>query len=71
MPDGWVSSTTSYQVHNLEPAFGERLIAIGRSIKVSKSSGVGGADVYANRGDESIHVATVTATCRLFQLTRP
>jgi uncharacterized protein (TIGR00369 family) len=67
MPDGWLSSTTSFQVYNLEPASGETLIAIGRVIHVAKSSGAGSANVYARRSGTHVLVASATATCRLFK----
>jgi uncharacterized protein (TIGR00369 family) len=67
VPEGWFSATTGFEVHNLAPAIGTRLVAVGRTIKVSKSSGVASADVFAQQGDALVHVATALATCRLFQ----
>jgi uncharacterized protein (TIGR00369 family) len=68
MQAGWLSSTTSFQVYNLEPAAGDTLVAIGKAIKVSKSGGVAAADVFAVRDGENRHVACVLATCRFFQV---
>jgi uncharacterized protein (TIGR00369 family) len=68
MPEGWFSATTGFEVHNLAPAIGSRLVAVGRTIKVSKSSGVAAADVFAEQGGALVHVATGLATCRLFQV---
>jgi uncharacterized protein (TIGR00369 family) len=65
-PIGWVSSTTSFDVHNLAPAIGVRLIAVGRVIKASGNTGVAAADVYADQGGELALVATALATCRFF-----
>jgi uncharacterized protein (TIGR00369 family) len=67
-PAGWVSSTTSFDVHNLAPAIGERLVAVGRVIKASASSGVAAADVYAERDGIFSLVATALVTCRFMQL---
>jgi uncharacterized protein (TIGR00369 family) len=67
--EGWYSATTSFDVHNVDAAIGTKLIALGRAIKASKSSGVGAADVFALRDDGTATlVATALATCRLFQL---
>lgn len=68
MPEGWLSATTGFEVHNLAAAIGSRLVAVGRTIKVSKSSGVASADVFAQQGEVVVHVATALATCRLFQV---
>jgi uncharacterized protein (TIGR00369 family) len=67
-PGGWVSSTTSFDVHNLAPAIGDRLVAIGRVIKASASSGVAAADVYAEAGGTFSLIATALVTCRFMQL---
>jgi uncharacterized protein (TIGR00369 family) len=67
-PVGWTSSTTSFDVHNLAPAVGDQLVAVGRVIKASLNSGVAAADVYAKKGDSLILVATALATCRFIQL---
>jgi uncharacterized protein (TIGR00369 family) len=67
-PLGWVSSTTSFDVHNLAPAIGDRLVAIGRVIKASSSSGVAAADVYAEKDGNFSLVATALVTCRFMQL---
>jgi uncharacterized protein (TIGR00369 family) len=65
---GWYSATTSFDVHNVDAAIGTKLVALGRVIKTSKSSGLGAADVFALRDDGAAFlVATALATCRLFQ----
>lgn len=66
MPEGWASATTGFQVHNLEPASGIRLVALGRTIKVSKSGALAASDVFADRNNSMDLVATGLATCRLF-----
>ena len=68
MPVGWASSTTSFQVYNIAPAKGDRLVALGRLIKASKSQAFAAADVYAMQGEEAELIATSLATCRLFQV---
>jgi uncharacterized protein (TIGR00369 family) len=67
-PPGWVSSTTSFDVHNLAPAIGDRLVAVGRVIKASASSGVAAADVYSDKDGSFSLVATALVTCRFMQL---
>jgi len=64
-PLGWVSSTTAFQVYNLAPARGDRLVAIGRIVKGSRSQAVAAADVYAVIGEDAELVATALATCKL------
>ena len=64
-PTGWVSSTTAFQVYNLAPARGERLVGIGRLIKGGRSQAVAAADVYAVVGADAELVATALATCKL------
>ncbi len=66
-PAGWVSSTTSIDVHNLAPAIGDRLVSIGRVIKASAKSGVAAADVYAEKEGSFSLVATALVTCRFRQ----
>ena len=64
-PLGWASSTTAFQVYNLAPARGERLVGIGRIVKGGRSQAVAAADVYAVVGAEAELVATALATCKL------
>lgn len=66
-PPGWFSATTSFDVHNLAPAAGDRLIGIGRVIKAGRSQAVAAADVYAETGEHHVLVATCLATCRLLE----
>jgi uncharacterized protein (TIGR00369 family) len=62
-------STTSFDVHNLAPATGTKLVGIGRAIKVGRTTAVAAADVYAIASKdieaEATLVATAIATCRL------
>ena len=64
-PTGWGSSTTAFQVYNLAPARGERLVGIGRLVKGGRSQAVAAADVYAVVGADAELVATALATCKL------
>ena len=75
MPAGWAAATTGIEVHNLEPANGVRLLAVGRSIRSGKGLSLGEARVYAQAedgpvGDPTAHrlVAVAMATCRGFAL---
>lgn len=66
MPDGWRAATAGFEVHNIAPAAGERLVAIGRAISVGKTIGVSRADVYALRAGVWSLVTIATTTARLF-----
>ncbi len=68
LPLGWMSSTTGYEVHNLAPAFGEALVAVGRVVHVGKSNAISSAQVWARRGDVHTLVAWATTTCNRFEL---
>lgn len=68
--EGWMASTTGYEIHNLAPATGERLIAIGHALLVKASHAVSRVDVYAVRAGQ-VEVSLVgyaTTTCRPLQL---
>jgi len=70
LPAGWAASTTGFEVHNLAPAAGERLVAIGEAVQVGKSHAVSTARVWALAGDAATLVAVATTTCRPFELRR-
>jgi len=68
--EGWMASTTGFEVHNLAPAFGERLIAVGHALLVKASHAVSRVDVYAQR-EGQLEVSLVgyaTTSCRPVQL---
>lgn len=65
LPEGWASATTGFQVYNLAPARGERLVGVGRLVSRGRSQAVAAAEVYAYEGDTVTHVATALATCKL------
>lgn len=65
---GWLASTTGFEVHNLAPAHGERLIAIGECLSPGKSHAVSRVDVYCQNGDRVALVGTATTMCRPFQI---
>jgi uncharacterized protein (TIGR00369 family) len=71
LPTGWIAATTGFEVHNVAPAVGERLIAIGRSQHVGRSLGVSRAEVYAVKGNAATLVCLATTTCKPFELARP
>jgi uncharacterized protein (TIGR00369 family) len=54
--------TSSYTLHFLGPALGERLRAKGRVIRAGKRQATVQADVFAEKGGESKLVATALAT---------
>jgi len=65
---GWAASTTGYEVHNLAPAQGERLLAIGRAVQVGRTHAVSTAQVWAVAAGTPTLVAVATTTCRPFEL---
>lgn len=74
MPEGWAAATTGLEMHNLAPARGERLVAVGAAIHAGKGHSLGESRVYAiapavhgQEGAEPLLVATAMASCRLFQ----
>lgn len=54
--------TAEMKINLLSPASGERLLARGRVIKPGKRLCIVGADVYAQLGDQQIHVAILQGT---------
>lgn len=70
LPAGWIAATTGFEVHNVAPAAGERLVAIGRAQHVGRSLGVSRAEVYAVQGETATLVCVATTTCRPFELPR-
>lgn len=70
LPDGWGSATTAFQVYNLAPARGQRLVGVGRLVSRTRSQAVAAADVYGFDDDVATHVATALATCRLIAPTQ-
>jgi uncharacterized protein (TIGR00369 family) len=70
LPAGWIASTTGFEVHNLAPAVGQRLVAVGRALSVGKTLGVSRAEVYAQHGERWTLVCAATTTCRPFELAR-
>jgi uncharacterized protein (TIGR00369 family) len=66
---GWIASTTGYEVHNVAPARGRRLLAVGRAVHVGKSTAVSRAEVYAQgEGDALTLVCLATTTCKPMDL---
>jgi uncharacterized protein (TIGR00369 family) len=64
LPLGWIALTTGYEVHNLAPAVGDALVAVGRVIKMGKTIAVSGAEVWARRDGLHTLVAWATTTCK-------
>lgn len=73
MPIGWASATTGIELHNLAPARGRRLVAVGTAIRSGKGASLGEARVYAEaeEGEASRRlVAFALASCRVFEAGR-
>lgn len=62
LEEGWFSSTVDFQVQNLAPAVGDRLVAVGESLRSGRRIGLSRADVYAIRGEERVLCATALTT---------
>ncbi len=68
LPPGWICSTLGFEVHNVAPARGQRLVAVGRAQVVGRSHAVSRAEVYAQDSDALTLVCVATTTCRPFEL---
>lgn len=67
--EGWMASTTGFEVHNLAPAKGNRLIAMGQALTSNRTHGVASVTVFSvGVNDELIVVAHATTICRPFRL---
>jgi uncharacterized protein (TIGR00369 family) len=69
---GWIASTTGFEVHNLAPAAGVRLITIGRNVQRGSTHAVSTAEVWAqtdvNDPNSYRLVCIATTTCKPFQI---
>jgi uncharacterized protein (TIGR00369 family) len=70
LESGWVASTTAFEVHNLAPATGEKIVAIGRAVKVGKSIGVSTAEIYSASNGKLTLTCIATTTCKPMQLVK-
>ena len=68
LPSGWIASTTGYEVHNVAPAAGDALVAVGQVIHMGKNSAVSSAEVWARRNGAHTLVAWATTTCKPFEI---
>jgi uncharacterized protein (TIGR00369 family) len=67
LPAGWAASTTGYTVHNLAPASGTKLLAIGHAQHVGKSTAVSAVQVWSLEQDIWRLVCTASTSCKPFQ----
>ena len=70
LPPGWMAATTAFEVHNIAPAAGERLVAIGQAVSMGKSIGVSRAEVLAQRDGQWTLVCVATTTCKPIEFAR-
>jgi uncharacterized protein (TIGR00369 family) len=69
LPEGWIASTTGFEVHNVAPAQGKQLVAVGRAVHVGRGSAVSRAEVFAEDGDGTLSlVCLATTTCKPLDL---
>ncbi|MEO6391351.1 MAG: PaaI family thioesterase [Pyrinomonadaceae bacterium] len=69
MPAGSSVLSVEFKVNLLAPAEGDRFLAEGRVIRAGKTLTVTRGDVYAYRGEERKHIATMQAT--MIRLEKP
>ena len=62
MPPGANVLSVEFKVNLLSPAVGERFTARGKVIRAGRTIKVCQGDVYAHTGDQTKHVAVMTAT---------
>jgi uncharacterized protein (TIGR00369 family) len=62
LDEGWFCSTVDFQVQNVAPAAGDRLIALGEAVRSGKRVGLSRVEVYAVRGEERTLCATALTT---------
>ncbi len=62
LEEGWFSSTVDFQVQNVAPATGDRLVAVGKAVRSGKRVGLSRVEVYAVTGDERTLCATALTT---------
>lgn len=67
LPAGWMASTVGYEVHNVAPASGLELVAIGYAKHVGRTSAVSQVEVYA-MDPGPVLVCLAQTTCRPMQL---
>lgn len=60
--------TTSFEIHNVAPAVGTRLIAIGTAVSVGKTIAVSRAEVFAENDGVFTLVCVATTTGRPLQI---
>ena len=72
LPEGWMAATTAFEVQNLQAAAGLALIAVGRLVRMGKTTGVSRADVFVQggaAGDPRLTLVCVaTTSCRSFRM---
>jgi uncharacterized protein (TIGR00369 family) len=71
LPEGWMAVTTGFAVHNLAPAVGDRLVAIGQLQQMSAAQAVSRVDVFALREGLATLVAVGSTTCKPRRLAKP
>lgn len=65
LPPGGFAATMGYEVHNLAPARGVRLWAVGQAVSVGRSVAVSRAEVWAEAADGAFtRVCVATTTCK-------
>lgn len=69
--DEYAVATAGFEVHNLAPARGELLLAVGRLVRAGRSNAVSRADVYCVRQNgsetEADPVCIATTTAAIFR----
>jgi acyl-coenzyme A thioesterase PaaI-like protein len=67
LPSGWAASTTGYTVHNVAPALGSKLLAMGYAQHVGKNTAISSAQVWSQEPSGWRLVCTASTSCKPFQ----
>ena len=64
LPQGWDIMTTGFEVHNIAPATGQRMVALGEALHMGKRTGLARADVFSERDGKRTLCASGLVTVR-------
>lgn len=64
LPQGWGIMTTGFEVHNIAPATGQRMVALGEALHMGKRTGLARADVFSERDGKRTLCASGLVTVR-------
>jgi acyl-coenzyme A thioesterase PaaI-like protein len=68
LDDGWFASTAGFEIHNIAPAQGQRLVAVGQAVRNGRRTSISRADVYAVNAGAWTLTCIATTTCATYHL---